>query len=286
MSNKKHNNRLSEHFSLDEMTYSRIAIENGLDNEPPPAARQALGNLANGLLEPLREVYKGPIAVLSGYRSEAVNRLAGGVATSQHLKGEAADCYVAEGPLRLLEALKSSGLPFDQAIVYAKRKFLHLSLKEVGCNRMQVLFYLFCLVFLLPACRIRRGSMKEEHAFHADSLVAGGFDSSFSIRKRCTLDSINWHLTRLILSPPDSTGRQYPAEIAWLKGDRRHIASDTTESTTTTALKATRVQTASSSVASQKEYKQSFPAWIWIAGAIVLLLLGGGMIRYFIKKDG
>ena len=37
MSNKKHKAMLSEHFSLEELTYSRIAVENGLDNEPPPA---------------------------------------------------------------------------------------------------------------------------------------------------------------------------------------------------------------------------------------------------------
>lgn len=143
---------LSEHFSLEEMAYSRIAVENALDNEPPPAARQALTVLATNLLEPLRREYKGPIAVLSGYRSEAVNRLAGGVVTSQHLKGEAVDCYIPEGPAHLLELLKKSGLSFDQAIVYYKRKFLHLSLKEKKMNRMQILFYLFGLVFLLPAC--------------------------------------------------------------------------------------------------------------------------------------
>ena len=40
MSNKKHKAMLSEHFSLEELTYSRIAVENGLDNEPPPAVRQ------------------------------------------------------------------------------------------------------------------------------------------------------------------------------------------------------------------------------------------------------
>lgn len=157
MNEKKHKTMLSGHFSLGEMSYSRIAVENGLDNEPPPVARKALGNLACRLLEPLRLLYNGPIAILSGYRSEAVNCLAGGVATSQHRKGEAADCYIPEGPGYLLSLLIKSGLVFDQAIVYRKRKFLHLSFKATGCNRMQVLLYLFCLVFLLPACRSWEG---------------------------------------------------------------------------------------------------------------------------------
>ena len=46
MDNKKRKTMLSEHFSLEEMTYSRIAVDNALDNEPPPGIRQALGYLA------------------------------------------------------------------------------------------------------------------------------------------------------------------------------------------------------------------------------------------------
>lgn len=139
MNNRKHKTMLSEHFSLEEMTYSRIAVENAIDNEPSPAARRAMWYLANRLLEPLRQFHNKPIAILSGFRNESVNRLAGGVAGSQHLKGEAVDCYIPEGPARLLEILKESGLVFDQAIVYHKRNFLHISLKEAEGNRMQIL---------------------------------------------------------------------------------------------------------------------------------------------------
>ena len=130
---------LSEHFTLEELTYSRMAIENGIANEPPPEAREAMQHLVSCLLEPLRQLYKKPVVVLSGYRNKAVNRLAGSVATSQHLKGEAADCYTLEGPAKLLELLMWSGLPFDQAILYKRKKFLHLSLKPSGKNRMQII---------------------------------------------------------------------------------------------------------------------------------------------------
>ena len=94
---ERHDKRLTEHFCLDEFTYSGIAVDNAINNQPPPCACLALQNLAVGLLEPLRLLYGAPIAILSGYRNEKVNRLAGGVVTSQHLKGEAADCYVADG---------------------------------------------------------------------------------------------------------------------------------------------------------------------------------------------
>lgn len=193
-----HKTMLSEHFSKEEMSYSRIAVENGLDNEPPPAAFHALGYLALHLLEPLRQLYNAPIAILSGYRSDMVNRLAGGVAASQHRKGEAADCYIPEGPRYLLDLLKKSGLLFDQAILYRKRRFLHLSLKEKGDNRMQVLLYMVCLVFLLPSCRIWRNNTREEYAFHTDSLNVYGKDSSLLNHKTFTVDSINWNITRVV----------------------------------------------------------------------------------------
>ena len=77
MNNTNHKTMLSEHFSLEEFTYSRIAVENALDNTPPAEAKSALQHLVTCLLEPLRQLYKAPIAILSGYRSETVNRLAG-----------------------------------------------------------------------------------------------------------------------------------------------------------------------------------------------------------------
>lgn len=130
---------LSRNFTLQELTYSRIAIEHGLENVPDPLAFQSLKNLATYLLQPLRDRYGSAIAITSGYRNETVNLLAGGVKNSQHTKGEAADCYIAEGPEKLLEILKASGLDFDQAILYRRKKFLHLSYRE-GFNRRQVLY--------------------------------------------------------------------------------------------------------------------------------------------------
>lgn len=149
---ERHDKRLTEHFCLDEFTYSGIAVDNAINNQPPPYACLALQNLAVGLLEPLRLLYGAPIAILSGYRNEKVNRLAGGVVTSQHLKGEAADCYVADGPEKLLDVLKCSGLVFDQAILYRRKRFLHLSLMINGNNRMQVLVYMLCVVCMFCSC--------------------------------------------------------------------------------------------------------------------------------------
>lgn len=137
---RKHPDWISDHFYMGEFIYSAVAVERGLDNMPPPEAQKAIRNLVIKLLEPLREYagYATGMHISSGYRSEELNRLVGGVADSQHLTGEAADIYTF-GSCRLLDALQDSRLNFDQAIYYRRRGFLHLSLKMKGKNRRQVI---------------------------------------------------------------------------------------------------------------------------------------------------
>ena len=199
---------LSDHFALEEFTYSRIAVENALDNTPPAEAKSALQCLVTCLLEPLRQLYKAPIAILSGYRSEAVNRLAGGVSASQHRKGEAADCYIAEGPEMLLSLLKRSGLPFDQAILYKRRRFLHLSLKQFGRNRMQVLVYMVCVVCLFSGCGLRRNTKQSENYSYEDSAYLICNDSVLLQKHSVLRDSLSWEIKKIEYLPPDSSGRQ------------------------------------------------------------------------------
>ena len=90
--------KLSKNFTLDEFTHSQMAIERGILNEPDAEQREAIGQLVDHLLQPLRERIGEAIAITSGFRNQEVNRLVGGVPTSQHTKGEAADCYCASGP--------------------------------------------------------------------------------------------------------------------------------------------------------------------------------------------
>jgi len=132
--------QLSEHFRLADFIYSRVAIEKGLANDPPPEGVKALRALCVNLLEPLRaRCGDCPMHVLSGYRSPELNRLVGGVPRSQHQKGEAADIYMPEID-RLVEVLRSPEAPlFDQAIFYSHRNFVHLSFKAYGKNRRQFL---------------------------------------------------------------------------------------------------------------------------------------------------
>ena len=131
---------LSEHFTIGELTRSYAATENGLDNSPGETELAALKRLAVDVLEPLRECLGAPIIVTSGFRNPAVNRLVGGVAASQHTKGEAADCYPPLGARHLLDVLLENKLSFDQAILYGKKNFLHISYRKPSANRMMVLY--------------------------------------------------------------------------------------------------------------------------------------------------
>jgi len=80
------NTRLSKHFALDEF----LNVGKYPDNKP---TMQQVVNMTYGchlLLEPARLVV-GPILINSGFRNSRVNALVGGVKSSQHLQGCAAD---------------------------------------------------------------------------------------------------------------------------------------------------------------------------------------------------
>lgn len=109
--------KLSEHFTLEELTLSPTAVLKGIDNTPTPEALKNLKELCENLLEPIRQLTGQPVTVSSGYRSEAVNKAVGGVKKSQHVTGQAADinCH-AIGQKNLFDLIRKSGLPFDQCI--------------------------------------------------------------------------------------------------------------------------------------------------------------------------
>jgi len=131
--------KITPDFSWEEMIRSRTAEKGGIVNHPGTSEMVAIEKLARKLLQPLRERYGKPIRISSGYRCAELNRRVGGVVTSQHLKGEAADCVVRGDIKELFDVLTESGLVFDQAILYRKRNFLHLSLRQNGMNRMKTI---------------------------------------------------------------------------------------------------------------------------------------------------
>lgn len=105
--------------------------------------RDSVLALVRKVLQPLRDVYQKPMKVNSGYRCPELNRLVGGVSTSQHVKGEAADIHTGSQAetFRLAHLAKSTPeiwAEIDQMILYPT--FIHFSHKRVGTQRHQLLF--------------------------------------------------------------------------------------------------------------------------------------------------
>lgn len=87
--------KLSPHFTLAELSASRRAAQLGIDNTPAPELMPRLMMLAE-MLERIRATLGVPVLITSGYRSPPVNRAVGGVTSSDHTQGHAAD-FVAPG---------------------------------------------------------------------------------------------------------------------------------------------------------------------------------------------
>ena len=118
---------ITDHFTLEELTFSEKALRLGIPNVPPPDAVANLTRLATVLLEPLRDLLGVPIHINSGYRSFAINADVGGSSNSAHLGGCAADCV----PIGLnmsiaFDKIQKSGLPFDQ-LIFECNAWLHIA---------------------------------------------------------------------------------------------------------------------------------------------------------------
>lgn len=128
-----------KYFKLEEFVNSTTAKKYGIDNTPSEEVKKNIVHLVDNLLDPIRERYGAAIIVSSGYRCPALNKRVGGVATSQHLTGEAADISTGtiSGNKTLFELIMKSGLDFDQLIDESHFSWVHVSLRNV--NRKQVL---------------------------------------------------------------------------------------------------------------------------------------------------
>jgi zinc D-Ala-D-Ala carboxypeptidase len=85
---------LSPHFTLEEMVKSQTALRLGLDNNPGPEELEAMVDLCEYALEPIRKYWNRPVIVSSAFRAPEVNKAIGSKNTSQHTKGQAADIEI------------------------------------------------------------------------------------------------------------------------------------------------------------------------------------------------
>ena len=120
-----------KYFTIRELIKSTTAIKRNIDNSPSKEVERSLTALVEKVLDPLREAYGKPIIVTSGYRCERLNRAVGGAASSQHVKGEAADIRsvqdTPEENKKLYDLIVKLGLPFDQLINEYGYDWVHVS---------------------------------------------------------------------------------------------------------------------------------------------------------------
>ena len=136
--------RISKNFTLDELLASDTAKQKGIINAPGIVEVCNLCALVHHVLQPLRDAMNEPIKIGSGYRCTRLNQAVGGVANSQHTKGEAADLCIDGDKLkgkRWFDWIKSH-CEFDQLIWEHNSKgnyWVHVSFRSDGQNRHQVI---------------------------------------------------------------------------------------------------------------------------------------------------
>ena len=121
---------ISEHFSLQELTHSDIALRRGIDNTPTVSVLENLEILADGL-ESVRTILGNqPLLISSGFRCLTLNKLLGSASYSAHVMGLAADFTSPSfgTPLEVASAIAKSDLMFDQLIM--EGTWVHISFDE------------------------------------------------------------------------------------------------------------------------------------------------------------
>ena len=126
-------------FTMSELISSATAKQFGIDNMPKnPEILDNMLLLILNVLQPLRNYINKPIIITSGYRSHLLNRKVGGVDSSQHCKGQAADFIIKDMNIpAVIEAVKKSGVEYDQ-LLNEYNQWVHISYNKQG-NRKQCL---------------------------------------------------------------------------------------------------------------------------------------------------
>lgn len=136
--------KITENFTLSELIVTNHSL--GIDNTPTPEAIENLKNIAIKILQPIRDHFKVPVIVTSGYRSPEYNKAIGGSEKpiSQHTKGEAVDIDLGNKNGEVFWWLvQNLHILFDQIIwehgtppPNGNPDWIHISLKKDNNRRM------------------------------------------------------------------------------------------------------------------------------------------------------
>tara|TARA_B100000902_G_scaffold389705_1_gene437331 strand:+ start:356 stop:826 length:471 start_codon:yes stop_codon:yes gene_type:complete len=137
--------KLSNNFSLKELTASQTAERKGISNNPSEDHMTNLKELCVNVLQKVRDHYGKVVSVSSGYRSPELCVAIGSSVNSQHAKGQAADFEVFGLSNAELCKWISENLEFDQLILEyhnigePNSGWIHCSYRSDGENRKQIL---------------------------------------------------------------------------------------------------------------------------------------------------
>ncbi len=137
--------KLTENFSLNELTKSQTAERKGIDNTPSAEHQENLKSLCEMILQPIRDHFGQVVSVSSGYRSPELCVAIGSSTQSQHAKGQASDFEIFGISNKELADYIDQNLDYDQLILeYWKGEdepnsgWVHCSFNTQG-NRKQYL---------------------------------------------------------------------------------------------------------------------------------------------------
>jgi hypothetical protein len=140
--------KISEHLDLSEVIRSETAKRHGISNMPTEEHIANFKLLAENVFEKVRNNFRCPIHISSGYRSKELNACTLGASpTSQHSTGEAIDIDMdgsANGVTNTMvfNYIKDN-LEFDQLIwefgTSENPDWVHVSYESTGKQRKQIL---------------------------------------------------------------------------------------------------------------------------------------------------
>jgi len=134
-----------KYFTFKELIASDVAAKRRIDNTPSWTVVEHLSELTEKILEPLRAAWGSSIICSSGYRCDALNRAVGGVSTSAHRLGYAADLFPGNGKIDefgkfVKEWLIKNNVKFDQVLFEMKdrKRWVHIGLRSsTGSQRCE-----------------------------------------------------------------------------------------------------------------------------------------------------
>jgi hypothetical protein len=125
--------KLSEHFTLKELTRSQTASRHGIDNTPNEEQIENLKTLTKGLELVRTKLDNNPINISSGFRCQDLNSRLGSKRTSRHTLGLAADftCDRYDDVNGVFTVLADSSIEFHQLILEYD-SWIHISFPKEG----------------------------------------------------------------------------------------------------------------------------------------------------------